>query len=66
MTQTEIEIKGKAKQKMITIAQRLKQLNPETVGGIALRLLCDCVPKLEEVFQIIDEAEKIEKELNKK
>lgn len=61
MTQTEIDIKEKAKQKMLTIAERLKQLKPETVGGIALRLLCDCFPKEEEAFKIIDEAEAIEK-----
>lgn len=61
MTQTEIEIKQKAKQKMITIAERLKQLQPETIGGIALRLLCDCFPKTEEALKIIDEAEAIEK-----
>lgn len=61
MTQTEIEIKQKAKQKMLTIAERLKQLQPETVGGIALRLLCDCVPTKEEAFKLIDEAEAIEK-----
>lgn len=61
MTATEQEIKNKAEQKMLAIAERLKQLQPELVGGIALRLLCDCFPKTEEAFKIIDEAEAIEK-----
>jgi hypothetical protein len=61
MTQTETEIKEKAKKKMETIAEKLNRLKPETVGGIALRLLCDCVPKTEEAFKLINEAESIEK-----
>lgn len=64
MTDTELEIKLKAKLKMEMIAERLRQLEPETVGGIALRLLCDCVPKIEEALNIIDEAEAIEKDKN--
>lgn len=62
MAQTEIEIKEKAKQKMEMLAEKLNQLKPETVGGIALRLLCDCVPKTDEAIKIIDEAEAIEKD----
>ena len=63
MTQTEIEIKDKAKLKMEMIAERLRQLQPETLGGIALRLLCDCVPTIEEALKLVDEAEAIEKNL---
>lgn len=62
MTQTEIEIKQKAKQKMELLAERLNQLKSETVGGIALRLLCDCIPKTEDALKIIDEAESLEKQ----
>lgn len=61
MTQTEIDIKENAKLKMETIAEGLRTLQPETVGGIALRLLCDCVPTIEEALKIINEAEVIEK-----
>lgn len=63
MTQTELDIKEKAKLKMETIAEKLKQLKPETVGGIALRLLCDCVPTIEAVNKILDDAQSIEKNL---
>lgn len=62
MTQTEIEIKQKAKQKMELLAERLNQLKSETVGGIALRLLFDCIPKTEDALKIIDEAESLEKQ----
>lgn len=61
MTPTEIEIREKQKLKMEMIAEKLRQLEPETVGGIALRLLCDCFPKTETAIELIDEAEAIEK-----
>lgn len=61
---TQTEIKNRVKEKMIYISNRLDNLKPESIGGLCIRLLIDNVQSFEQIINILDEVEEIDKNLD--
>ncbi len=49
---------------MIYISNRLDNLKPESIGGLCIRLLIDNVQSFEQIINILDEVEEIDKNLD--